>query len=1655
MRISLRVMLAILLFLALILLLIQSNWGQEYLTRKVKSTLESKLQTRVELRRIRLDGFDRVSIEGLTLFDRQNKVLLHSDSLSVHYALLPLFWSELKVYSLQWNKLLANVYTLENDSLNYQFILNQLAPSSKAPEQIDTSSASSWKISIGRIELNNIWLSYKDKPAGINTNLVLNHLSWRFRETDISSGLYDFNELRINGLIGYFDQQYRNEKAEMSEEQVATNPLKLLAKGKLIQLENIHFSYSDEGSGIQTGWQVGNARLELIRADIGQNNYQAGSVDFLQPSGYLIQQKGMDTTENVSVKSSPLFVKLKSLAIKNGSFGMQNPGMARSSYKKAIDFNYLGLKNIETSIEEISWEKDILTAFLKQLSVKERSGFQLKKAVADIRYGKDSLSLKKYYLQTGSSNLSNNLLLYLPSGSEGKLRTDEIGITADLPESKLVLAEALYFAPELEQDTNFKKWWNKEIRLSGRLRGNLSSLVLNQIHIHDNAGNDIRMDGKLFHISNPDRLSGELNTIVIKTGKSAIDAWLPANVLPPTIKLADDINLNGSLSGGLKGFKTVLNLQSSYGRVRLRGTVRHLQNSSTATYDIALDELDMDAGKWISDTSIGLIQASGKVKGKGFDPSSMNSSAVLTIRQAKLQGYTYQNISIDGRLENKHYAAKLNSLDSNLQASVDLRGELMEGFPSVAGKVLVDRIDLMAIGLTTSPMIIKGLVELDLSNTQPRQLNGSVHVHHVQYANETGQYQLDSIILNATAQPDEQSILLNSPFGTASLTGDYDYTKLAKTTAMLVNKQLNPSDTGLVAISDSIGSQSAKLVGSFMLPRSMEKLLPEFEIRKPLMIEARMNSDSSLIYILASQPQFKYGAAIVDSLQILAYMNADSIHTSLEFAAIDHPSFPIHHSSFTAKGEKGNINWLLAIDDTDRKPSYRIGGGMELESVKNWKISLAPEVLLNKEIFYAKADTGLIFKDGKLVDAEVEIGSDSQSIRIHHQRPDSGKVAAYLLTIKDFQAKTISSFISKDTTLAEGKINALLQFSHAANDSSITGNIEVDSLRLFGKPVGTIKADLVRNGKDIGIDGSLTGYGNNVLIKGNYGDELLAKLQLDSLQLASIEPFTSGSVTNMTGTITGSLDVNGSPTNPSLNGELLFNNGKMRVSYLNNPLSIDQQKLVFSENGLKLNQFTLKDTAGGNAIIDGLIRLEDLQNPVFDLSVNASNFMVLGPKVSEDQLMWGPARINSTIRVGGDLKLPKVDLKLKLVDKSVVGFVVPEDEPGVVNREGVIEFVNRQNPVDTTLIIRTKGKSPSVVGFSGIEFTGDIEITPASTLTIVIDPYNGDFLEVKGTTNLNLKIEQGNRITLTGIYEIEEGKYEMSLSQLIKRSFSIEKGSSITWNGDPLEATIAISAKYQVNAPAIDLIRDQSSGSRSELTSLRQKVPVEVYLDITNQLMEPTINFRLDMPEKDRNFFNGAVYTRLKQINSNESELTKQVMALLVLQTFLSENPLESLQNRNEGGIGFTAKQSVSKILSQQLNTLAGSLIKGIDLNFDLETQEDYMSGRRQESTVLNVGASKTLFNDRLTVSVGSNIGLMGNAPANGAQLIGDVLIEYKLSRDGRYRIRAYQRNQTDAILLGQIIETGVSFMLVMDFDQFREIFEKAKKQQENGRNSK
>jgi hypothetical protein len=212
----------------------------------------------------------------------------------------------------------------------------------------------------------------------------------------------------------------------------------------------------------------------------------------------------------------------------------------------------------------------------------------------------------------------------------------------------------------------------------------------------------------------------------------------------------------------------------------------------------------------------------------------------------------------------------------------------------------------------------------------------------------------------------------------------------------------------------------------------------------------------------------------------------------------------------------------------------------------------------------------------------------------------------------------------------------------------------------------------------------------------------------------------------------------------------------------------------------------------------------------------------------------------------------------------------------------------------------------------------------------------------------------------------------------------------------------------------------------------------------------------------DRNYSVGSdvvstVNNRLIQLRQEPSELNKQVFAILLLNRFVGENPFQS----SGGGGGFNAeamaRQSVSKLLTEQLNNLAGDLINGVDINFDVASSDDYTTGERRNRTDLNVGLSKSLLNNRLTVTVGSNYQLEG--PQQSKQgfnnIAGNVSVNYQLSKDGRYMLRFYRKNDYQGVVDGYVIETGLGFAMTVDYNKFRELLHAKKIRQEREKRQK
>ena len=155
----------------------------------------------------------------------------------------------------------------------------------------------------------------------------------------------------------------------------------------------------------------------------------------------------------------------------------------------------------------------------------------------------------------------------------------------------------------------------------------------------------------------------------------------------------------------------------------------------------------------------------------------------------------------------------------------------------------------------------------------------------------------------------------------------------------------------------------------------------------------------------------------------------------------------------------------------------------------------------------------------------------------------------------------------------------------------------------------------------------------------------------------------------------------------------------------------------------------------------------------------------------------------------------------------------------------------------------------------------------------------------------------------------------------------------------------------------------------------------------------------------------------------------------MILNRFIPEDPN---QNTASSSLGSSARGSVSQLVSDQFNALAGNYIKAVNINFNFDSYTDYSSGQAQGRTDLEVELSKAIFNDRLIVSVGSDFNVEGGNQTQGQEnvngFVGDVKAEYLLSESGKYRVKVYRENEYAGAIDGNLTKTGFSFILSEEF---------------------
>ncbi|HSN09216.1 MAG TPA: translocation/assembly module TamB domain-containing protein, partial [Hanamia sp.] len=611
-----------------------------------------------------------------------------------------------------------------------------------------------------------------------------------------------------------------------------------------------------------------------------------------------------------------------------------------------------------------------------------------------------------------------------------------------------------------------------------------------------------------------------------------------------------------------------------------------------------------------------------------------------------------------------------------------------------------------------------------------------------------------------------------------------------------------------------------------------------------------------------------------------------------------------------------------------------------------------------------------------------------------------------------------------------------------------TSDLTVNNLSIYNNTLGNLTAKVNNNVVNkYQADIALEGHGNNVKINGSYNvnpnnSTYNFVIDLASLQMKTVEGFARGAIKDATGNLYGKIAMNGTLNKPNLDGKVHFNNTAFNVSSLNNVFKVDNKSVAIVNNqGILLNTFTIRDASNNAIVIDGALNSKDFMNYQFNLKIKADNFQAINSTNKDNQLFYGKMVFSTNLTVKGTPNHPIVDGDLTINNKTDFTVVLPQNTTGIETRKGIVRFVDRSATAEDSLFMApydSLNKAP----FQGYDVSVNIKIDKEAAFNMIIDAANGDFLRLKGTGQLTSGIDASGKITLAGSYIIDQGTYNFTYN-LLKRKFNIQKGSKIVWTGEPTKGQIDVKAIYIADAAPIDLVQGQIEAANQ--TIYKQRLPFQVNLLLQGELLQPKISFDIVLPQ-DQNYqvsstVTTTVRTKLEQLRQEPNEMNKQVFALLILNRFIGENPFAS--NAGTMNAGFVAMQSASRLLSAQLNKLTANLVPGVDVNMDLATMQDYTTGTAQNRTDLNVGLTKRLFNDRLNVTVGSDFQLQGPTKTNQQQnsLAGNISINYKLTKDGRFEIRVYRKNDYTGELEGYIIETGIGFIVSVDYNKFNQIF--------------
>lgn len=1296
-----------------------------------------------------------------------------------------------------------------------------------------------------------------------------------------------------------------------------------------------------------------------------------------------------------------------------------------------VNFENIKLSHLNGIFSKVEVIDDSIRTHIELLSFRDHSGFVLTNLKSDFVASWKGMDFGNLYLNTPFSQIRTQLKFTTESWDDYNDFEEKVYMKGDFSKSLIEFKDITYFAPEIEG-------LKKKLSVEGQVTGTVSNLKGKKLKIYTGEQTYFEGNAKLSGLPYINETFIQLDIDRLVTNVKDLEAMpIPPFTeqnfleLPSNFYRFGTIVFQGNFTGFFGDFVAYGDFQTDIGKFSSDIDLKQPKGAEIPSYKGTVKCFDFDIGKFYGvENVVKTISASLEVEGKGLTTSTVDVKVDGMVNQIWFQQYNYQNLSVNGRFAEDIFSGTFSVADANVDldfiGDIDLRGKL----PRFAFESIIRKADLNQLHLLPQsfPLLVSTNASIDITGDDIDNLIGTIVLNETRLSGRGKSALINQVNLLSIIEPNSRLLEFRSDVADISVRGSFYLLQLQEA-ALQVVKHYLPNLP--IEYDRDLGGQNFTFDIKVRNPGEVNRLFTDdFVLQPNTNASGSFNSYGSTMNLQVNAPFIKlfgYELAGVDVSVIAGIENKLLLQVQTRNILISDSS-RIDNLFLNADAKDNLFQLQTGFSNNSMKKNYAsIEGTARLLPDSQFTASFTKADLMIEDSLWVISSGNTLKSNYSSVDlTNFQFSHNAQKIRIETESEGSSEVQLNIVLSR--------FFLSNLNPLLKGEgmsIGGIIDGS-----ANITG---INTTPIFTSSLGfenfSINSELLGNGsvvslynnadKSISVDGKfMRGTLPTLSIRGFYfpkrdENNFDFEIQLDKTQLKIFESYVEGLFSNVKGYASGYLFLLGTPAKPVLKGEIEVQKGYAKVDYLNTGYSFNG-RVIFTESEIKLLDLVAFDEFGKEAGLSGKFTHRYFSDLRVDIKLTANKLFCLNTTESMNSMYFGKAYATGVVKFTGTLENIKMDVVAR-TEKGTV-FNIPLSGPEEIAETKVIRFVTR----DSLMIKSNKEYS---VDLTGIEMNFDLEITPEADVKLIFDQKIGDVIEGNGTGNIKMGISTLGDFTMFGDYVIKSGSYLFTLQNVINKKFKITEGGTITWNGDPFGADINLQAIYPLRASLYEVLPSDTS---------KRRVPINVILAMTEKLMNPTIKFDIDLPISDdrtRTDVRSAINV------SNETELNKQVFSLMMLGRFFppSDRPVT-------GSLGIN--QNTSELLSAQLSNWLSQTNEFVNLGVK------YRAGDEISSQELQLAMSTQLFNERL--SIDGNFGV-SNTASSASNLVGDVNVEYKLSPDGRLRLRAfYQSNDNTAVTNLAPYTQGVGVFYREEFDtgaellaRYTQIFKKAKKEEE------